>query len=496
MRSPGMIRRSFRKWFHATFRLDARSLAVFRMAIGCILCCDALLRTRDFGLMFAADGLFPIGLVRGCQNDPATWSLCYLSDSLAWQGAVLAAEGAAGLAVALGLFTRASCLVAWAASVSVIRRTFPATNAGDPWLTLLLFWGIFLPLGRAWSLDAARAGRAGRMGRETVLAVPLVLQIAAVYFAAGLGKWNVSWLSGEAVSHALSVHDHGTPLGERLAGIPFIPSLLTWTVLALEFVGPLLLLAVPLPAVRIGLVAAFVAFHAGVACLMSVGLFAFIGAAAWMAIVPGSVWDRLVGGTSPETGQPIPPAMAASTAWLQAFFGVIATVLWLHAVGPWKSLQLPYPITCVANLACISQHWNMFGDVPGQRQWVYGRAELADGREVDLLRDGRPLAPSASEYSPPHGGFFSLPHHRWQKIYWDLHRPSVRVFSPSIAAALVRDWNARHGQSEQVRWLEIRFARLPNDQKSPTFHEILLASWPDRDDRGRGNLERFLESRE
>lgn len=493
MRIPGTIRLAVREWFHAAFRLDTRSLAVFRMALGGIVCFDAILRGRDFRLMFAADGFFPIDVLRESFGDPTVWSLCSLSDSLAWQGAVLAAEGVAGLALSLGLFTRAACLVAWVASVSVMRRTFPATNGGDPWLTLLLFWGLFLPLGNVWSLDAARAGRAGRVGRETVLAVPLVLQIAAVYFAAGLWKWSGSWLSGEAVSRALSVHDHGTPLGERLTGIPVIPSLLTWAVLALELFGPLLLLTVPLPAVRMGLVAAFVAFHAGVACLMSVGLFAPIGAAAWMAIIPGCAWDRLIGGRPAAADEPDRPATAP---WAQAFFGVVAAFTWLHAAGPWNSSPLPYPITCVANLASLSQQWNMFGDVPRQRQWVYGRAELADGRTVDLLRGGRPLEDGLAGAGLPEGGFFSLPHHRWQKIFWQLPRPSMRVFSPSIAAALARDWNARHGQSEQVRWLEIRFARLPSDETSLTLHEILLASWPDRDDRGRGNLERFLESRE
>lgn len=490
MPSPGTIRLAVREWFRAAFRLDLRSLAVFRMAVGGIVCFDAILRTRDFRLMFAPDGLFPMDVLLGYHASPAVWSLCSLSDSLAWQGVLLAAEGVAGLALSLGLFTRGAGLVAWVATVSVVRRTAPAANAGDPWLTLLLFWGLFLPLGRVWSLDAVRAGR---NERGTAWAAPLVLQIAAVYFAAGLWKWNVSWLSGEAVSHALSVHDHGTPLGQRVAGIPVIPSLLTWAVLALELVGPPLLLAVPRPGVRMGLVAVFVAFHAGVACLMSVGLFASIGAAAWMAIIPGRVWDRIIGGRPAAADEQDRPATAP---WAQAFFVIVAATTWLHAMGPWNSSPLPYPITCVANLACISQPWNMFGDVPGRRQWVYGLAELADGRTVDLLRGGRPLAPSASEYGPTHGGFFSLPHHRWHKIFWELHRPAMRVFSPSIAAALVRDWNARHGRSEQVRWLEIRFARLPKDETSPAVHELLLASWPDRDDRGRGNLERFLESRE
>ena len=60
----------------------------------------------------------------------------------------------------------------------------------------------------------------------------------------------------------------------------------------------------------------------------------------------------------------------------------------------------------------------MFGEVPAQEQWVYGRAELADGSVVDVLRDGRPL-----ETVRPGGGFLTLPHHRWHKMFWELPRP-------------------------------------------------------------------------
>lgn len=44
----------------AAFTLDARSLAVYRIGLGLILTADCLLRSRDFLLMFAAEGMFPL----------------------------------------------------------------------------------------------------------------------------------------------------------------------------------------------------------------------------------------------------------------------------------------------------------------------------------------------------------------------------------------------------------------------------------------------------
>lgn len=473
-------------WLRAVFCLDPRSLAIFRMMTGGILVADAVLRTRDFHLMFAPDGMFPPDVLRGYEADPTVWSACFLNDAEWWQACVLGAEGLAGAALALGFHTRVAIVVAWIAAVSVLRRTMPATNSGDIWLTQLLFWGMFLPLGGVWSLDARSSRTTTPSGCP--LAVPLVLQVAAVYVAAGLSKIGGGWLTGDAISNALSVHDHGTPLGDWVASLGWTSAPFTWGVLALELLGPFVFLAVPRPAVRAAVVLAFLGFHAAIAALMTVGLFAPIGIAAWSALVPSAVWDRFVApsrfvhGTS-DTRSCHTPASA------QALFGAVAVVAWLHAIGPWAERPLPKPVSAIVNIACLRQDWGMFGDVPPQKQWVYGRAALADGRLVDPLRGGRPL-----EQDLPTGGYFSLPHHRWHKIFWELPKPRMRVFAAPVASAIAREWNATHPQPERIVSLELRAARRPAFSPEATLHELLLASWPERDEQGGGNLDRFLHS--
>jgi hypothetical protein len=136
----------------------------------------------------------------------------------------------------------------------------------------------------------------------------------------------------------------------------------------------------------------------------------------------------------------------------------------------------------------MHQEWAMFGSVQPQEQWAYARAELADGRVVDLLRGGRPL-----EAERPAGGFWSLPHHRWHKLMWVLPRPRYRCFAEPVAATLVRDWNRRHPSGPRVVRLELRFARLGQAPGDDTLHDLLLAAWPPRTAAGAGNLERLLE---
>ena len=134
----------------------------------------------------------------------------------------------------------------------------------------------------------------------------------------------------------------------------------------------------------------------------------------------------------------------------------------------------------------------MFGTVLHQEQWAYARGVLVDGQEVDLLRGGQLF-----QRERPSGGFSSLPHHRWHKLLWVLPRPQLRVFSPSVARALAEDWNSRHPPPQQLRKLEICFARLTaatsTDSEPGVLHELVVATWPPRDAKGTGNLDRWLD---
>lgn len=478
-----------RGWAAASFTLDARSLAAFRIGLGCLLVADCLLRTRDFRLMFTPDGIFPPEALARFHQHPAFWSLAFLHDAPWWGGVVLALEGLAGAALALGWQTRLATILAWVALVSVLRRTTPANNAGDTWLACQLFWSMFLPLGARWSLDARRAAAVDPAppllaGACSAASAALVLQLVAVYLGAGLSKCNANWLGGDALVHALSVHDHGTPLGMLLGRLPWIVQPLQWGVLAVELVLPLTLVAWPRPAVRAGIVTAFLAFHATIWLAMTVGLFAAIGIVAWLPLIPGGCWPAATAGQPGRVA-----GLGRAGSWACGLAGLVATAAFLHQVTPWRTRPLPGPLATAITLACLPQEWAMFGGVPPQEQWVYGRAVLADGDVVDLLRDGRPL-----EQERPRGGFTSLPHHRWHKFFWVLPQPRLAVFTAPTAAALARDWNGRHGPDRQVVALEIRFGTQGLTGTDGTLRDTLIASWPARTATGSGNLERFLRA--
>lgn len=471
-------------WWGAAFTVDARGLAAFRIGLGLILVADCVLRFRTFHLMFAADGVFPPDVLRAFQGTPARWSLALLSDATWWGAAVLAAEGLAGAWLATGVRSREASVVAWLAVVSVVRRTEPATNAGDSLLMCLLFWSMFLPLGAAWSIGARDRARSAS-AVLSVASAALVLQVAAVYLGAGLAKCNPTWFTGEALSYVWSIHDHGNSLGMLLSRIAWLSRPITWAILAIELLGPLVLVVAPTATSRTMVAGVFILFHLAAWATMWVGLFSPVGIVAWLPMMPAGFWNAMAGPRRETAAS----SLGVPASIICAVALTLALISFVHNQCCSEEASLPPPLRQAILAIGLEQDWPMFGTIPRQEQWAYGAATLADGRVVDLLRHGRPL-----QRERPDGGFAALGTHRWHKFFWVLPRDDCRVFAAPTAAALARDWNARHGPEEQVCSLQLRFGMRRDSQGQEALQDMLLGAWPPRGDGGHGNLERLLDS--
>jgi hypothetical protein len=314
-------------------------------------------------------------------------------------------------------------------------------------LRVLLFWSMFLPLGAAWSLDARRRSRPSSLVVATPATVAFIVQLALVYWFAGLAKWNDAWLRGDALAQVFSFQFYGQPLGGYLVEFPALTSWLSRGVVCLELLGPCLLFVPWRTArARVGLIVVFILFHLGIAATITVGLFPWVGVAAWLALLPTEVWRR-------KSEPAVAPRVTGSKLATAVFAVAMALVIYWNCAmlaSGWRSSTFHELIGRLGNVTMLRQSWNVFA-APARfdSQFVY-HGRLKDGRLVDLFT-GAPLGGKADDWLQPR----EMPNHRWRKLQMWITTPRFAAYRQPLAGYVCHRWNEVHHDVDQAVRLDL-----------------------------------------
>jgi hypothetical protein len=281
------------------FSLDLRSLALFRVLLAYLLLADLANRWPDLTALYSDQGAVPRHNVEGGWLLDITnpFSIHSLSGSPNYQVFLHVLTNGFAIGLLVGYRTQLMTLLSWFLLMSAQARNPALMQGGDLLLRLLAFWGLFLPLGAIFSIDAATTAR--RLNRTyrvcTPASVALILQICFVYWFAVAWKSAPPWREeGTAVYLALSVDGFVTRLGQFLHDFVPLTKLLTRFTMVLELFGPVLLF-VPFAngLLRTLVIAAFIMFHAGLGLCLELGDFPPICWVAWLALLPTWFWLKL-----------------------------------------------------------------------------------------------------------------------------------------------------------------------------------------------------------
>lgn len=456
----------WREVFRRAFGVDVRGLAAARIALAFLLLVDLGNRARFLTAFHTDLGAVPREAVRRAAGEAWVASLHMMNGSVAWAASLLVLHVLAAIALLLGWHARAASLAAFVLTASLHARNPLILHAGDQMLRLALFWGMLVPWGAAWSLDARRLrGRATGSADLPVsgwVASPgtagFLLQMAFVYWFTALLKVSPSWLGeGNAVLLALNLDAFATPLGVAMRELPHdLLRFLTWGTFALEVAGPFLIFLSLGGRLRVLAFVLFAAMHLAFGSALELGTFRWIPIAIWLVVLPGWFWDRLMGAAHVPNGQvEAPPSGTdhprAGTKLLPARLAAplpIAAILlvWWQNVGTIVSAAAPpAKVTAALRAAGVSQRWGMFAPFPGVTDgWMVARGRWADGRTADLLRDGRAIT-----WEKPRSVAGELATSNWRKYFVDLSAPKGAVYRAYFDRYLCRT-GGRHGPSRGV----------------------------------------------
>ena len=285
-----------RLWFG---RIDPTSVGVFRICLGTLLTGFYLANCLNWERYYAANGVTSLDVL-----DPARgrdwWNLFGWAEGVVPVGNFWWLGLACAVCFTLGLGTRFSTVVLFLLQASMIHANRMVANGEDLVFRMLLFYGMFAPLGAALSLDnllARRpAGAAAGPGdaRPLVWAVRLMqINIALVYAISLPNKLadDVCWWDGTALYWVM--------INRTWCRSPGWPIFYHWPVTALASYGTVLVegsfpILVWFRRTRLYAVVAVAALHLGIAVMLqNVTFFTLSMACSFWLFVPGETTRRL-----------------------------------------------------------------------------------------------------------------------------------------------------------------------------------------------------------
>ncbi len=494
------------KYLRKVFTIDLRALAVMRIWVAGVVLTDLAIRATDLEAHYSNMGVLPLHVLHQFSFNPFHFSLHSLSGLWQMQALLFAVAAVFAVFLLIGHKTRLATVISWILLVSLQNRNTLISQGGDDLLRMLLFWGMFLPWGRFYSADAAKAPR-NEIQETTYFSAATaayVLQIFLVYFCTALLKNSPEWNSeGTALYYALSLDQILMPLGKLIYPYPELLRFLTLTTWYTELILPFLLLIPFFNAYfRLLVVSVLLMFHVGISLTLFVGLFYLINIASIAGLLPPQAMDwaekRLLASfRRPYTGQfkrifqrlrnqadfsielklnkPLLPVSGRKYVREAFVASALVYCIWWNFTGAGVTVipKMPDSARWVGNLLRIDQHWGMFSPVVFKDDgWYVLEGHTESGGIIDLNQQGK-----EADYAKPASVMALFKNDRWRKYsenYLFMHNAYMR---PYYCNYMVRIWNEENPE-KPIKELQVVYMKelsLPDYQVATPTREMLCA---------------------
>lgn len=286
-------------WFRP---ISARPLGAFRVVIGVLALCHLGLVSVDLDYWLTDQGLLQGSEARMIAGPFRLSPLQWIQDPISVR-VFVAATAVVALQFTLGWYTRAASILLYLGLLSIHHRLIPTNCGPDNLLMVIVFYMMFAPCGRAYSLDSRRERhRRGTLAEPIIVpwALRLIqLQLCLIYLDTAIIKCNgTTWLNGTAVHFVLHNPEVGRFDLSFLSRSPILINLMTHIALIGEFALAFLLWFRPTRK----LTAFFgIALHAGIVLVVNVPLFGELMTACYLTFLHTDELESLLRFVNPTT---------------------------------------------------------------------------------------------------------------------------------------------------------------------------------------------------
>ncbi len=201
------------------FGLDYRSLALLRITMALCLLWVTYVNAYEMRAFYTDQGVLPRSALIGYSE----FSLYFSGGSMPWIATLFGIQALLAFCLLIGYRTRLAAIGSFVFLLSMQNRQPVLLYGADISLRVGLFWMMFLPLARRFSIDALTA-RVPLAPDKPYLGIPgiaFIVQISMIYIGGVLLKTGNSWLvNHDAVAYALALDVYSRPLGQWVAQFP------------------------------------------------------------------------------------------------------------------------------------------------------------------------------------------------------------------------------------------------------------------------------------
>jgi hypothetical protein len=469
--------------------IDLRALAMMRILIAITLFIDIVIRIFNLKAHYSNEGILPLeALFRYTWKD-YYYSLYTVCSSWKLLLPVFLINLACIFALLLGYHTKWSTFLCWFFLLSLHNRNPLIHQGGDDLLRMVLFWALFLPWGKYYSIDAIpvknEPQRTVSYTSPAVLAY--ILQVMYVYVFSALLKHSPEWKSEyTALYYALSFDQIVLGPGKILYQYYDFLKFITAAVYHIELYVPLVLL-IPFRAdfFRLLFIIIFCGMHAGIASCLNVGIFPLIAIVSMTALLPSRVMDRLkkiqlfhnIYGTACPSKNFLQqnsfnsPLSSAIKNMVILFFTAYVFCWNLQGLGkrsPITTLKMEW----IAFLLRIDQNWGMFApSVFKDDGWFVFEGKNLKNKNINILEATEKISFAKSEKIQTH-----IRSDRWRKYAENFLMISNAHLRPYYCFFLMNQWNNDHVTSDKINELKIHYVKeisLPHYKTTKPVTETL-----------------------
>ncbi|GIV27340.1 MAG: hypothetical protein KatS3mg027_1154 [Bacteroidia bacterium] len=461
---------TFLNYIYSHYTFNSRLLSVGRILISIILLFDLLFRFQNFEAHYTNAGVLPTSIIKEYYPFYQYYfSLHNIFDSYVQQKCLFFIHFLIVSFLLVGYKTRVFTILNFIFLLSLHHRNPLILQGGDDLLRLTIFYMIYLPWNRFYSLDAYLTNRkqnnySSSNNEFSWMFVVFYFNIAFVYLFSAFLKTADEWrVSGEAIYYALSLETLRLGLGHWTYSHPLLMKFATFFVYYVqEIIAPIFLILSINSFIRNVSLFLIILLHLFIVTHLKVGIFPFVGITTAIMLLNLHQQNRII---------------ITKFSKISFYFSLLIFILILRfnlATLNTNYFTITLLEDRILNSIGLSQRWNMFS--PGVKRYdghLVLRGIKSDNTEWDIIHNS-----SKIHYEKTTQNFNYLKGDRWRKFLENYEQTQYNFIKSYFCYYLIRQWNSKHPDNtiEALNILYMKKITLPGYQFKNELENLCLCN--------------------